>query len=226
MEMEFIGVYSRILQRTRTYFYVWKRGASYSVQRLDKQFNPVDIRKTIDGRNFHTLFTHEPEMKNKPGSVKLDTAQKVKEMPKGSQVEDTLREHFRKAMVKLRRSGGKESALQAIHTLMEVEEGITAEHKHMFMDFGVDMRKNELLEEALAFCNRSITLAPNDDHIHFNTARVLMDMRRYDEAEQHILTAQLINDNKIYQKTLEHIERMRMQPMDVDTLKQLLDDEF
>ncbi len=227
MDRDFIGVYSRVVQGMKTYFYVWQKGDMYSVQRLDKQFNATDILKTLDEKNFKNLFVHEPNIRQRPGARKvLNVEETLENLPKGGKVEDVLREHFRKALLRLRRADSKASGLASIQTLLEVEEGITPEHKHLFMEFGVNMRKNQYYDEALAFCKRSLSLAPQDDHAHFNAARILMDMGRYDEAEQHLLTAQDINNNVIYRKALAHIERIRLQPMDTETLRKLLDEEL
>ncbi len=210
MDREYVGVYSRInFNGTKTYFFVWKKHDMFSVQKLDRAFSPIDILKTIDRKSFEKLYTFEPNIKNAPGRKKL-AEKKAGGALENATVEATLRDHFRVTMLRLRRRDTRDAALTSLKTLAEVEEGIVPAHKHMFSDFGIELRKGNYLEQALAFCQRTLQLSPTDDHAHFNTARVLIEMGKYDEAEQHLLTAQVMDpQNTIYDKTLRHIDALR-----------------
>lgn len=126
------------------------------------------------------------------------------------QTETYLRDFFSKTLKRVRFSKDRTAALTSLKTVVEVEEGIVQEHKFMFADFGVALRKNDLLELALACCKRVLDLSPNDDHAHFNIARVFLAMNKHDDAEQHILTAQSINPSEIiYTKMLDHMQTER-----------------
>ncbi len=211
MNREYIGVYSRPnASRGKTYFFVWTKDNQYSVQKLDATFSPIDILKTIDERSFKSLFTFEPEIKRAPGKQKLVEKKTSIPAQQSVTVEATLRDHFRVTMLRLRRQDTRDAALLSLRSLAEVEEGIVPAHKHMFSDFGTELRKGKYLEQALTFCQRTLQLAPTDDHAHFNAARVLIEMGKFDEAEQHILTAQVMDpQNTIYDKTLRHIDTLR-----------------
>ncbi len=213
MDKKFLGVYSRLSPGgVKIYYFAWTKNNLYSVQKLDRGFNPVDLLRTIDGMSFKSMFTHEPDMKQVP-SARRGAAPKttLEDVLNPENIESTMREQFRKAMVRMRRQNAQESAILALKNLAQVEEGIVPEHKHMFADFGTQLRKGKHFEEALAFCKRTLNLSPTDDHAHFNAARVLMDMGNYDDAEQHLLTAQIINpENNVHDKALKHIEYLRV----------------
>lgn len=126
------------------------------------------------------------------------------------QTEQYLRDFFTKTLKRVRFSKERSAALTSLKTVIEVEEGIVQEHKFMFADFGVALRKNDLLELALACCKRVLDLSPDDDHAHFNIARVFLEMNHLDDAEQHILSAQSLNPGEtVYQKMLDHMQTER-----------------
>ncbi len=233
MNKEFIGVYSRKdAVGAKTYYFVWVAGDLYSVQKLNTFFQAIDILKTIDAATFHAMFTPEPSIKKFPTIEAQKVAEKVVEkeplfVASPEDVEASLRELFRKAMVRIKRSGSVATATPILDNLLEVEEGITTHHRHMFSDFGTEMRKKKSYKYAVGFTQRALILSSNDDHAHFNMARVLIEMGDFDGAEQHVLTAQFINpDSRIYKKTLRYIALLRMQKQHMDTAPSSILDEL
>ncbi len=212
-ERKFIGVYSRIdKQKVKTFYFIFKSDELIYIQKLNAFFQPTEALKTIDKNTFNNLFTAEPHIKKFPkAKVQYGKSKKAENLA-SSKVEEALRELFRKAMVRVRRGEMEDGALSILENLTTVEEGITVKHKHMFNDFGIEMRKKKNYPHALAFCKRVIALHNDDDHAHFNVARVLMEMGELDEAEQHLLTAQFLNPTSpIYSKALRHVAVLRMQ---------------
>lgn len=59
------------------------------------------------------------------------------------EVDKAVRAEFAMSLMRFRR-GNKEGALQDFERLLAVEEGIVPAHKHMFTDFGIDLRKSRL----------------------------------------------------------------------------------
>ena len=118
---------------------------------------------------------------------RLELARKAKHL------EAALRETFRKTLLRLKRPKERSAALAALEQLAAAEEGIVVEHRHMFRDFGVQLRKHAHPETALHFSHRVVKLAPGDDHALFNMARVLYDLRKFDEAEQLLEKAMKMN---------------------------------
>ncbi len=220
MDKEFVGVFSRKdTTGAKTYYFVWAAGELYSIQMLNKQFQAVDMLKTIDMATLTANYVREPHIKKYPKNEAQRLLSKGKS-PSAEEVEGTLRELFRKALVRIKRTDSIESALPILKNLLEVQEGITEKHKHMFNDFGIEMRKRKFYTEAVGFAQRTLFLSRNDDHAHFNVARILIEMGEYDEAEQHILTAQYINpDSRIYKKTLQYISLLRLQKEDLGTFQ-------
>ena len=133
------------------------------------------------------------------------------ENKQSAQRELELRESFRKAILRLKRPRDRDAALRTLQNLSDVEEGIEQVHKHMFADFGVSLRQNTLLELALHCCQRVLELAPDDDHAHFNAARILFEMNRYDDSKKHLMQAMEIDpDEPLYARMLRHVEKMQI----------------
>ncbi len=221
MEKEFVGVYSRSdKQRVKTYYFVWSDDNLFSVQKLNAFYEPVEEVKAIDKDSFKSLFAFESKIKKYPKLKAGFEQSPTSEIISTHKVEESLRELFRKALVRMRRKSSSASAHPILDNLVHVEEGISYEHRHMFNEFGIEMRKNKDYPHALAFCKRTLALTQNDDHAHFNAARVLIEMGEYDEAEQHLLTAQFLNpDSRIYKKALQHIALLRIQQAEIASLE-------
>lgn len=230
-KQKFLGVYSmnnrdfRGSTRKRLFF-VWSTGPeTFEVQRLDGTYKAVGAPQEVDKRTLEALYVHEPSILAAPVSGGGVAAAERKPEPArtvGPEVEKTLRAHFRKAMQRLRRQEEKFAALEALQTLADVEEGIGPQHKYMFADFGIDLRKNKEYPLALAFCRRVLQLAPEDDHAHFNAARVLLEMGNVEAAEEHLLTAlNLEPDTPVYKLMMDYLmqeRRKRQAPRKKGTL--------
>ena len=219
-------------------FFVWADGdGGYIVQLLDGAYRPTGPLRSVNFTLFQGQFVYEPSILVAPLSVGQGTdaepgarddrtdglpppmdapASPSPSQPSGNaasdakEVENYLRSHFNKAMRRIKRPEERTAALESLKTLADVEEGIVPEHKHMFTDFGITLRKNELLELALSCSRRVLDLSPDDDHAHFNIARILYEMGRVDDAEQHLLAAlDLAPDAIVCIKMLKYIQKQR-----------------
>lgn len=127
---------------------------------------------------------------------------------KAKQIEASMRETFRKTLLRLKRPKERHAALTALEQMAESKEGIVPEHRHMFRDFGVQLRKQSQPDTALPFSRRVVKLAPGDDHALFNMARVLCDLRKFEEAEQLLAQAMKIDASEpVYRRLRDYIMR-------------------
>ncbi len=125
--------------------------------------------------------------------------------------EDNLRETFRQTLLRLKRPKDRKAALAALEQLAAITENITPVHKHMFRDFGVRLRQNALPDLALLFSRKAVELAPDDDHAHFNLARILCLLGQYDEAASHVRTAMHMDSQEpVYLRMLAHIRKEKL----------------
>ncbi|MCR5814202.1 MAG: tetratricopeptide repeat protein [Desulfovibrio sp.] len=126
-------------------------------------------------------------------------------------LEKTLRNDFDEALEQLNEPHARRGALRFIKTIPQ-QKTIKPRHKHMLKDFMTTLRKRELPEIALLFATKNVELAPEDDHAHFNLARIFCILERYKDAIAHLHKAiELPNkdreDQKIYWKMLRYVEK-------------------
>jgi len=80
-------------------------------------------------------------------------------------------------------SGAKESAQEVFEKIMSLEMSFEPQHKHMFNDFGIRLRKGGLLPEALRYYEKAAAQAREDDeNLFFNIGRANYDLERLDDA--------------------------------------------
>lgn len=126
------------------------------------------------------------------------------------ELDKALRAEFAMGIMRLRR-GSKDSAVAEFRRLSKVTDGIVPAHKHMFTDFGKDLRRCKLFELALLFYTRAMELSPQDSHAYFNIARVYHEMGKYQDACDALRKSiELDPDLKCARKLLEET-RVRME---------------
>lgn len=131
---------------------------------------------------------------------------------KAKMTESRLRETFRQTLLRLRRPRERQAALSALEQLAGSTEDICTMHKHMFRDFGVRLRQSSQPALALLFSRKAVELAPEDDHAHFNLARILCLLGQFDEAAAHIRAAMSVcGEEPTYFRMLVHIRKEKLQ---------------
>lgn len=119
--------------------------------------------------------------------------------------EDNIRANFGLGLIYL--SMDKRDKANYIFTrLVALEEAFEPQHKHLFNEFGISLRKKQLFDAALQYYFRARELSPNDDHLLCNIARVYYEQRRLPEAEAAAREALVLNpDLAEARRLLEHI---------------------
>jgi tetratricopeptide (TPR) repeat protein len=167
------------------------------VQALDGAFQPQNEALAVDPATFRASFSQESSILAAPvlqvpvpDHDKAPLAKTPEQLAaERTEVENHIRTLFGTLLLKVRRGDEVSSAFKALQDLAEVEEGIVPEHKYMFAEFGINLRKGQLPEVALVHAKRVLSLAPGDSHAHFNIARIYYTLGKLGEAEQHLLVA-------------------------------------
>lgn len=63
-------------------------------------------------------------------------------------------------------------ARQIVGDLVNIRSTFEGKNQHLFNEFGISLRKNSLYAEAVDYYFRAAEYAPDDEHVHFNLARV------------------------------------------------------
>lgn len=229
---KFLGVHSRRdtgkkgRQARYPSYFAWRLpDGGYAVQELDQAYTAKGPAIAVPADKFDLLFKAEPSILAAPvitpdfrqarqpqreerqaddSFAKLEAARRAK------QLETSLRDSFSRALRALSRSRDRKAALASIERIAATKQGIVVDHKHMFRDFGVSLRKKSLLDLALACAGRAVELSPNDDHARFNFARLLGMAGRFNEAEEHLSVAERLDpEEKVYGRLRRHLAQER-----------------
>lgn len=214
-------------------FFVWELSpADYAIQELDGALEPSSRVRLVSAGRLQSGFQLEPSIlvapitlpdianaerepdtaetaaPRKAAELNDDTLRELDHARRTKQVENDLRGSFRKALRGLGRPREREAALAALEQIAEARDGIVPEHKHMFRDFGVTLRKKDLPDIALRCGLRVLELSPEDDHGHFNLARILCALGAWDQAAAHVEKAMRLDGAEpVYPRMLAHIRR-------------------
>ncbi|ACS80989.1 tetratricopeptide repeat protein [Maridesulfovibrio salexigens] len=88
--------------------------------------------------------------------------------------EDNIRANFGIGLCYLDRNEA-DKATDVFSRLIELNAAFELEHKHLFNDFGISLRKNKMFDEAVNFYSRALGLTDDDENLYFNIARCLYE---------------------------------------------------
>jgi tetratricopeptide (TPR) repeat protein len=119
--------------------------------------------------------------------------------------EDNIRANFGLGLLYLAMDK-PDKATYIFNRLVGLEETFETQHKHLFNEFGISLRKKGLFDEALKYYFRARELSEDDDHLLLNIARVYYEQHRLPEAETAARDALTLNpDLAEAKRLLEHI---------------------
>jgi len=78
--------------------------------------------------------------------------------------------------------GDEKKAKDIFKKLSEIEAIFEEDNKHLFNEFGIELRKAHMNDEAMANYQKAITISPTDEHLYFNVARIYYDKKEWDNA--------------------------------------------
>lgn len=105
---------------------------------------------------------------------------------------ENIRANFGLGLTYLQR-GDKEKASNIFQRLVKLDAAFEKEHKHLFNDFGISLRKQQMYEQALEYYTRALELVQNDEHLHYNVARAYFAFKKYKDTLEHLKKALQLN---------------------------------
>lgn len=110
--------------------------------------------------------------------------------------EESIRANFGVGLVHLAK-GEKQKANEIFKLLLKREDAFEEQHKHIFNEFGISLRKNKMFEEAIEFYGRALQLTKSDENLHINLARAQCELKKFSSCTMHLVEAlQLDPGNK------------------------------
>ncbi|NDV25632.1 tetratricopeptide repeat protein [Desulfovibrio sp. JC010] len=121
--------------------------------------------------------------------------------------EENIRANFGIGLCYLDRNEA-EKATDIFNTLIELDAAFENDHKHLFNDFGISLRKNKMLDEAVQFYSRALGLTDNDENLYFNMARCMYEGGKKKEALDYAEKCLAINpESKPALKLKKHLSK-------------------
>ena len=90
--------------------------------------------------------------------------------------------------------GQTSKAKDVFRKLSQIDAIFEEENKHIFNEFGIQLRKANMTDEALANYLKAIEISPHDENLYFNVARLYYDTRDWANAMKWIEKSLSINE--------------------------------
>ncbi|WP_243547382.1 tetratricopeptide repeat protein [Pseudodesulfovibrio tunisiensis] len=95
--------------------------------------------------------------------------------------EMNVRANFGVGMCYIQR-GETEKAQEVFERIIRIDAAFEDEHKHLFNEYGIQLRKNGMFAEAADYYNRALELTRKDENLFYNLARARFEGEKYAEA--------------------------------------------
>lgn len=201
-----------------------------SIQSINLNYVPTGSKKIITLEELLEKYSPEPEfyvqsvfpkMQEMNDSVnKGDTSREkgenyTAEFAYGSALaldEENVRANFGIGLTYLAR-GEADKADNIFERLVNLEAAFEEEHKHLFNDFGISLRKNKMYRQAQEYYERGLLLCTADENLHINMARTLFEQSEYMGCVKHLLSALLlVPQSDVALKFLSWIDKKHLIP--------------
>jgi tetratricopeptide (TPR) repeat protein len=123
----------------------------------------------------------KPLTETPPGKPSPERTSKQPDETVYQKVERRLRSDFSLALIRL--GSHRDEAIKMLTGMIAHRGPFAENHKFMFSEFGLAMRKRKLLVLSTQFHEKAHALSPKDEHILFNLARVFYESGKYDKAK-------------------------------------------
>jgi tetratricopeptide (TPR) repeat protein len=88
--------------------------------------------------------------------------------------EENVRANFGLGLTYLER-GEANKASDIFERVVTLDAAFAPEHKHLFNEFGINLRKSKLLDQAVEYYERALKITDNDENLYYNIARAYFE---------------------------------------------------
>lgn len=190
----------------KTFWFVEQHGKNIECQPLNTNYVPSGPKRKITMDELIAKFSPEPEFYLNSVFPKMQELQRniehgdthrengenfaaEYEYSRALKVdEENVRANFGIGLTYLER-GDNAKAEDIFHRLVKLEATFEPEHKHLFNEFGINLRKSKMLNESMEYYQRALELSPNDENLYMNIARVLLELKDLNGCVDNLLKA-------------------------------------
>lgn len=193
------------------YFFVEQMDDNtFQVRPLNNNFVPTGDAEEIEKDDLLNDYTPEPEMYHKQVLPNMKELQKTlaradryrkqnnsfsaeMEYTKSLQIDEmNVRGNFGVGLCLMQR-GETDRANDVFARLISMDAPFSAEHKHLFNDFGINLRKSKMIPQAVEYYSKAIALSPEDEHLRYNLARAHFEDQNYAKVREELAKCLEIN---------------------------------
>ncbi len=176
-------------QEINVFWYVEQIGAdNFALWALNPNYVPTGERKILTKDELLQSFHPELQYYNKnvypavyemTGAVhRGDELRRVAKFEQAAEQydqalkldEENVRAVFGLGLTHLQRRD-TDKAMHVFRDLIDLKAAFEPQHKHLFNEMGIALRKNSLSDEAVSLYERALEFTKDDDHLYFNLAR-------------------------------------------------------
>ncbi len=88
--------------------------------------------------------------------------------------EENVRANFGLGLTYMER-GEAEKAGDIFERVVKLDAAFTPEHKHLFNEFGINLRKSKLHDQAVEYYTRALEITKDDENLYYNIARAYFE---------------------------------------------------
>ena len=184
----------------KTFWFVKENNdGSYGVRMLNAAYLPTGPTKIVKKEELLSSYLPEPEMYQKTVFPRMQELNKTvaraeRHRQRGELYsaeyefnnalkvdEQNVRANFGLGLTYLARAE-KDKAQDLFTRLVKLDAVFESEHKHLFNEFGISLRKNKMYKQAVEYYERAAALSPNDENLLYNMARAYLEEKNIDKA--------------------------------------------
>jgi len=214
----------------KTYWHVQELDdGAIQIQPLNQSYIPAGPKRKISRDEFLKKFTPEPEFYQTTVYPKLqELDQSISRGEKHREQgevyaaehqfdhavnldEENVRANFGLGLTYMDR-GEESKAGDIFERLVKLEATFSPEHKHLFNEFGINLRKTKMFDRAIEYYRKALDVSKNeDDHLHVNLARSFFEKGDVKSAVGELKEAARINPElEEARKFWEHLRNKRL----------------
>lgn len=106
--------------------------------------------------------------------------------------EQNVRANFGIGLCLLAR-GEKERAQKVFDRIINLDSAFADEHKHLFNEYGIALRKNKLIGQAIDYYKRAIEISSDDENLWFNLARAQYERQNWKGCSDAVIKCLALN---------------------------------
>ena len=204
------GTTSRKTIQKAFWFCVEQPDGTIEVQPMNTNYVPSGPKRKVSKEDFLANFAPEPELYVTSVLPQMREVNKTiargdrhrankehfsAEMEYGNALkvdEENIRANFGLGITYLER-GDTAKADNIFERLVKLDTAFEKEHKHLFNEFGINLRKNKMIDQAVSYYTKALALSEQDENLLYNLARAYLEKQDFDQALTYVLKSLELN---------------------------------